>query len=158
MSKIIPKQEAEEARVDKIVREPSVYEVATDATFTIKFSTKQHEGRWIICEPDELDSSVENHWVEFKVWNFADEIAIRKESTGYDAYKRMHIVDHDRMNRIKVQKLIKAWSFEEKDDRLKLIHVNGVLCDESYNVFMRLHPNIVRTIIEKMNEVLEYNG
>ena len=49
------------------------------------------------------------------------------------------------------------WSFGEYDDRLKLLHCDGKLSDESYAMFMGLYPSIASTIVDMMNLVLESN-
>jgi len=147
-----------DARVDETLMDPSIYEITQDSTFKIEFTITQKSGRWVTCDPDTRDKDAEDHWVEFRMWSFEEEVMLRKEATKYDATKRMHLVDHDHLNRLKVQRLLKDWSFEAKSQRLKLLHVNGVLSDESYDMFRKLHPNISRHIVEKMNDVLEFNG
>ena len=49
------------------------------------------------------------------------------------------------------------WSFAEHDDRLKLLHCDGRLSDESYAIFMGMYPSIASTIVDLMNLVLESN-
>jgi hypothetical protein len=145
-------------RVDEKLMQPGKYEITDNDVFKIEFGVKQVDKRWVVVDKTEKPMDSENHWVEFRMWNFEEEIELRKQSTIYDPLKRMHFVDNDKLNRLKIQKLLKAWSFEKGNERLKLFHVNGVLVDESYGYFMKLYPTILRFILEKMNDVLEYNG
>ncbi len=92
------------------------------------------------------------------MWTYAEEIELRKRASSFDAIKRVHYLDNDILNRLKIQILLKKWSFEGSNSRLKLLHVNGILSDESYNVFMKMHPNIIRYVLDRMNNILEYNG
>ena len=137
------------------ISEPCEYEVKKDDRFRVKFKVILKERRWIIV--DDKYPGAEEHWVEFKMWSFNEETEIRKNSTQYDTFKRIHFIDHDLLTRLKISKLLKDWSFAEKNERLKLYHMNGILVDEGWNNFTRLQPNILRYIIDKMNEVLEHN-
>lgn len=152
--------EAHRNRVDNKISEPGKYEVKPNDTFRVEFHLMQKDSRWVIVDSSDArkQKGVEKHWVEFSMWTFGDEVELRKRATTFDAMKRMHLIDHDFLNRLKVQKLLKDWSFSEGSDRLKLFHSNGVLVDESYEAFSKLHPNIARHIIEAMNNVLEFNG
>lgn len=146
-----------EIRVDEQLYKAGKYEITQDDCFRITFGLKRKENRWIILTAKNPDSETDVHWVEFRMWTFDEDIDMRKKATMYDAMKRIHYVDNDLLNRMKIQKLLKAWSFDEQNPNLKLLHVNGVLVDESYDAFKKLQPSIVRYIIEKMNDVLEFN-
>lgn len=152
--------EAHRNRVDNKISEPGKYEIRPDDTFKIEFYLAERDGRWVVMDGSEArrQKGVEKHWVEFRMWTFSDEIDLRKKATTFDSAKRMHLIDHDLLNRLKVQKLLKDWSFSQGNDRLRLFHSDGVLVDESYEAFSHLHPNIARHIIEAMNNVLEFNG
>jgi hypothetical protein len=165
----VPKPEKDEekanlqdrsARLDIKLYKPGKYEVTKEDSFRVCIHIIHKDGRWIVLDPDEMkaERGVEKHWVDFRMWTFDEEIELRKAATTFDAQKRMHLIDHDVLNRLKVQRLLKSWSFSEGNDALKLFHQNGVLVDESYEAFTKLHPNIARYIIERMNNVLEYNG
>jgi len=141
-------------RVDeKLLLDPGKYELSENDTFKIEFSATKKQNRWIITEMVGRGAQ----WVEFKMWTFNEEIELRKMSTTFDMSKRMHLIDHDILNRLKIQRLMTSWSFEEDNPRLKLLHLNGILSDEGWEAFTRLHPNISRYIIEQMNTILEYN-
>lgn len=146
-----------EQRVDKMLEGPGKYEITKDTTFKVKFSVREQDGRWVVSRPDPKERGVEEHWVEFRMWTFDEEIELRKLATQWDVMKKIHLIDHDVLNRLKIQRLMKTWTFEKGNERLKLLHVNGILSDESYSAFRKLHPNIARHIIERMNNVLEYN-
>ena len=142
--------------VDEQIMLPGKYEVTPEHTFRVNLFVEQVENRWVVRE--KMNKNCEHHWVEFRMWTFAEEIELRKLATTYDPLKRLHFVDHDMLNRLKVQRLMKEWTFQNENERLHLHHVNGVLTDECYKNFQGLFANIVRAIIEGMNGVLEYNG
>ena len=142
--------------VDAQLYQPGKYEITPDHTFRVDLFIKQIDNRWVVVK--KMAKDVEHHWVEFKMWPFIEEVELRKMSTTYDPSKRVHFIDHDVLNRLKIQRLMKSWSFEKDNPNLKLHHVNGVLTDEGYKAFTNLFPNLVRAILEGMNSVLEYNG
>jgi len=135
---------------------PSKFEVTENSTFDIYLTLKQIGGRWIIAQEKEMNS--ETYKVTFRMWTFDEMVQLRKLATEWDATKRIHYVDTFKLDMLKVKKLIKSWTFDEESIKLKLLHVNGILSDESWNAFKKLQPNIARSIIDKMNDVLEYNG
>lgn len=142
-------------RVDEQLLEPGEYEITDSEDFTIELPLIKKDKRWAIafdCPPEKI------HKVVFKMWSYECGIDLRKKATQYDDLKRVHFIDHDLLNRLKMQKLIKSWTFEHENSRLKLFHINDVLTDESFKAIMSLHPNILKYIVEKMNEVLEFNG
>lgn len=144
-------------KVEENLYKAGKYEITEEEDFKISIPIKLEEKkRWIIVNDEKFAD--EKHWVIFRMWTYEEEVELRKQATSFDQIKRMHLIDNDMLNRLKLQKLIKAWSFEENNPRLKLIHVNGILCDESYKAIIKLHPNILKYIIEKMNDVLEYNN
>lgn len=148
-----------EKRIDTQLLKPGKYEVTDEDTFKIEFCITKKEGRWIVLDKTtEKIPGVEEHCVEFKMWNFEEDVALRKMCQQYDPTKRVHFLDNDLLNRVKVQRLLRTWTFDKENPRLKILHVNGCLSDESYAAFARLHPTIVRHILDRMNNVLEYNG
>jgi len=164
--KVIPKIEDElpkksdtgqEERVDEKIYKSGKYEITENEDFTIKIPVwrEDESSRWVIVD---AKNAQETHEVVFRMWSYEEEIELRKQATNYDPIKRIHLIDHDMLNRLKIQRLMKSWSFEKDNPRLKLLHVNGVMVDESFKNVMRLHPNILRFLIERMNNVLEYNG
>lgn len=135
------------------------YEVKPDSTFTVKFGLTTIDGRVIVVDNnDDLIPDVEKHWVTFRMWKFSEELDLKSKATDYDANKKIHMLNNDKLNEIKVRTLILDWSFSEKDMSLKLLHVNKYLSDEGLAILYNLYPSVVRYIINKMNEVLEYNG
>ena len=146
-----------EKKIEENLYKPGKFEITEEEEFRIDIPVKlEDKKRWTIVSDKKFAD--ETHWVSFRMWTYQEEVELRKQATNYDQIKRMHLIDNDMLNRLKLQKLIKAWSFEEQNPNLKLIHVNGILCDESYKAITNLHPNILRFIIEKMNDVLEYNA
>lgn len=159
IKKEIVKEINPEKRVDIQLLKPGKYELTEEDTFKIEFSITKKDGRWVVLDGTvEKVPGVEEHCVEFKMWSFEEDVALRKMCTSYDPLKRLHFVDNDVLNRVKVQRLLKSWTFERDNPRLKILHVGGVLSDESYTAFSKLQPNIIRHILERMNNVLEFNG
>lgn len=146
---------AEAPRIDRELMEPGDFEANPDDVFQIDVFVRRKGNRWVVCSEPE---STEQHWVRFRMWTFDEEIDLRKRATVYDKVNRLHLVDQDKMNRLKVQKLLLGWSFSAQNPRLKLHHVQGVLTDEGWKNFKRLHVNILRHVLETMNSILEANG
>ena len=149
----------EKRRVDDALAKPGKYEVKQDDTFRIEFTVRKSGDRWVVVgDPSDKAQDEEAHWVEFRMWTYEEDVTAKKNATMYDEKRRIHFIDHDLLNRFKVQALLRSWSFSEGNPRLKLLHVNGVLCDEGWEAFSRLYPSIIRHIIERLNDVLEFNG
>ena len=147
-----PKQ----SRVDEKLMEPGKYEVTDKNTFDIDVYLTSSKGRWIVT--DRPGKDIDNHKIVFRMWNYDEMIDLKRKSTSYDAQKRLHMIDNDALNRLKIQKFMISWTFDKENPRLKLFHVQGVLTDESWQVFTKLQPNIISHIVEEMNRVYEYNG
>jgi hypothetical protein len=145
-----------EHRVDETLMEPGEYEVTSDTVFSITVCLKRTENRWSVVTGTGKDVHEES--VTMRMWTYDEMVTLRKKATGYDANKRMHIVDHDALNRLKAQKLFVDWTFQDRNKRIVLHRVNGVMTDESWKKFTRLQPNIIKYIFDKMNEIYEYNG
>ena len=148
----IPK---EAPRVDETIMSAGKYEITSDARFTIDIYLKKIDDRWVVVNKSK-DKDVVKEQVTFRPWSFEEMIEIRKRANTYDAIKRMYWIDVDLMNRLKVQKLLQSWTFDRENPRLKLHQINGVMTDESWLAFSRLQVNVSRHIIDKLNEILEY--
>jgi hypothetical protein len=101
---------------------------------------------------------VDHETVTFRMWSYDEMVEMRKMATTYDQIKRIHMIDHDALNQLKVQRLMIDWTFGKDNPRLKLHHVNGVLVDEAWAAFKRLQSNIISFIFDRMNRVYELNG
>lgn len=143
-------------RVDTILQHPGKYEVTPDNTFTFDLLIKDHKGRWVIVDKDM--KGVDQHTVTFRIWSYDEMVDLRKRCMIYDNMKRVNLLDSDLLNRLKIQKLLVSWTLDRENPRMKLIHVNGVLSDESWKAFTKLSPNIAERIINEMNLVLDYGG
>lgn len=143
-------------RVDVGLMAPGQYEVSQDCTFTIEVHLVAKEKRWVIAPKP--GKGVHTHQVVFRMWTYDDMVNLRKQATTYDAVKRVHMVDQDYLNRLKIQKLMVSWTFGRDNPRLEIKHVNGVLTDESWQAVSRLQPNILMYIIGEMNSIYEYNN
>jgi len=157
-------QQVEHVEKKETIKAPerfTKYEVGENCTFTVKFAITSYENRILIVNDNgdlDLIGNVEKHWVKFKMWNYIQELEWKNESTEYDSAKRIHMLNADKLNEFKIRNLLVSWSFGELEDKLKLFHVNEFLVDESLKTFYSLQPNIVRHIIDEMNNVLEFNG
>jgi len=144
------------ARLDEALMKPGKYEVTLEHTFKVEVNLLLRNGRWVVV--DNAGRGAESHEVIFRMWTYDEMIELKKMATSYDPQKRIHMIDNDLLNRLKVQRLMVSWTFDKDNPRLKLAHVNGVLSDESWGAFIKLQPNIVTYILDEMNRVYEYNG
>ena len=153
-AKPVAKQEL--LRVDERLMKAGKYEVIPDNTITIDLYLMARNGRWVVI--DNPSTKAEKEQVVFRMWTYDEMIAMRKMATAFDPIKRMHMVDNDALNQLKVQKLLVSWTFDKENPRLRIHHVNGVMTDESWGAFTKLQPNIVTCILDEMNRVLEFGG
>ena len=145
-----------EPRVDERIMEPGEYEITPDITFDVDVYIQKSGTRWVVVEGK--GKGVVHHKIVFRMWNYDEMVEMRKMCTSYDANKRMHMIDNDALNRLKIQKLMISWTFGDENPRLKLHRLQGVLTDESWNAFKKLQPNIITNIFDKANRVYEFNG
>ena len=147
-----------EVRHDKVLMSAGTYEVSDDSVFTVKVPLRQSDDEnewWVLTNEDEAEVIEE---VVFRMWTYDEMVDMRKMSTQYDQLRRVHMIDHDSMNRLKMQRLLKAWTFGKNNPRLQIHHVGGVMTDESWDAVKHLQPNILRYLIEQMNERYEFGG
>ena len=149
-------KEVQSIRIDEKLMGPGKYEITKDTTFTVNIHLKPVDGRWILM----VDSGkgVDSHKIVFRMWTYDEMVELKKLATNYDQQKRIHMLDNDMLNRLKIQKLMLSWTFDKDNPRLKLNHVQGILTDESWNAVKGLQPNILEYIISEMNRVYELNG
>lgn len=143
-------------RIDESLMSPGKYEIILENTISIDLHLLRKQKRWIALENETEET--EEHQVVFRMWTYDEMIDMRKMATSYDPLKRMHLVDNDHLNRLKIQRLLVSWTLDRENPRLKLLHVNGVLADEGWQAFKRLQPNIITCILEEMNKVLEFGA
>lgn len=160
-SKDVLKQDNSSIINKSIQYKDSKYHVNKDSFFIIKFGLLQQsqDGRFIPITYQATDdfAQSEKHWVKFRMWYYNEELQWKQNVMEYNNKVKAQILNQDKLNEIKLKKLMLDWSFSEFDDKLKLLHCNGILSDESYNMFMGLHPSIAKTIVDLMNLVLENN-
>lgn len=145
-----------DGRVDEKLMKPGKFEITSDTTFTVFIHAKEKDGRWILMTGP--GKGIETNSVVFRMWSYNEMIDMRKMATSYDSQKRIHMIDNDALNRLKIQRLMVSWTFGEANSRLRIQHVNGVMTDESWTAFVNLQPNLSCHIIEEMNKVYEFNG
>ena len=151
-----PKQETEkipEPRVDEALMKPGKYEVTDEHKFTITIHLRETEGRWVVVVNPV--KGTEAHTATFRMWSYDEMIEMKKMATSYDPSKRMHMIDNDTLNRLKIQRFMLRWTLDRDNARLKLHRVQGTLTDESWDIVKRLQPNILNYIITEMNKVYE---
>lgn len=142
-------------------RTPTKYEVRQDSSFTIKFGVAfEEEGRAVVIDVNNVQftEGAEAHWVKFRMWTYGEELDWKNKCTEYDQNKRTHWLNQDRLNELKMRNLMLEWSFAEASTDFKLFHINHYMVDESYKMVNLLFPSVLRHIIDRMNNVLEYNG
>ena len=140
--------------------EPTKYQVTKDSVFVIKFGIDFYDQRLIVINDYQVDDYPESqsHWVKFRMWTYKQQITWKDECMRFNNESRSFIIDNNKLNQLKVRRLIKDWSFAEHSDKFKLLHTNGVLSDQSYQIFKGFYPNVINAIIERMNRILQYNG
>ena len=141
-------------------RKRTKYEITDSSYFIIRFGLLQKDdGRFVPIKEDAIDgiAEAEPHWVKFRMWNYGEELAWKSEFMEYNNAMKSQYLNIEKLNERKIRRLLLDWSFGEYDDRLKLLHCDGMLSDESYSVFMGLYPSIAGTIVDMMNLVLESN-
>jgi len=152
----VEKKEPPLPRLDEKLMKPGKYEVTKEDNFTVEIWLKKQDRRWLLCQSNDKGATREE--VVFRMWTYDEMVELRKLATNYDPLKRIHTVDQDALNRMKVQRFLVAWTFNRDNPRLNIQHVNGVMTDESWGAFTRLQPNICSYILERMNLIYEYNG
>jgi len=148
--------ESRQDRLDEKLTKPGKYEVTPEDTFTVEIWLKKTDKRWILCNAGDKGATKEE--VVFRMWTYDEMVNLKKMATNYDPIKRIHMVDHDALNRMKIQRFMAAWTLDKENTRLRIYHVNGIMVDESWQAFTRLYPNIITYIIERMNLVFDFNG
>lgn len=146
--------------VSSFRREKTKYEVNSQSYFVIKFGLVQKEdGRFVPIREDAIAGipEAEAHWVKFRMWTYTEELNWKDKCTEYDAKARAQVINTTKLNEMKIRRLMLDWSFGEYNDSLRLLHCDGKLSDESYNVFRGMYPSIANTIVDMMNLVLESN-
>ena len=142
------------------VAKKTKYEVTSESYFVISFGlVEQVGGRFVPVNSEDVDNipQAERHWVKFRMWNYGEELAWKSEFLEYDRASKSQVLNVEKLNERKIRHLMLDWSFGQNEDRLKLLHCDGKLSDESYSMFMGLYPSIANTIVNMMNNVLENN-
>lgn len=151
-----PRGVKEEARYDKVLLEPGEYEVTRDSTFDIVMPLKKNEAGWWVMVSEKESETIET--VTLRMWTYDEMVELRKLATKYDPIRRVHMIDHDVLNRLKIQRYMLRWTFDGKNMRLELQHNSGVLTDEAWAKVKRLQTNLLKHIMEQMNERYEFGG
>lgn len=140
------------------------YEVRPDTFFYIKFGLKwlnesddEESKRLIIAKYDKSEKNIECHWMKFRMWTYEESNFWKNQCTEMDAFKN-YVFNKNKLFKIKIKNLLIDWSFKEEDVKMSLMHVNNILSDESINLFMNLHPNILFYVDEKLRDILELNN
>lgn len=136
------------------------YEVTPQSSFTIRFCIGFNDDRVNVYTEDAYQTmpELERHWVKFRMWTYEEELKWKNQCMEYDFQSRSFKLNPSKLDELKIRNLIKDWSFAEHEAKFKLLHVNKVLSDESYDIFKGFFPTIINNIIFLMNQVLENNG
>lgn len=138
----------------------SKYEVTENSYFTVRFGLWEKEkGHFIPLREEAVEGipDAEMHWVKFRMWTYGEELKWKSEFLEYNNATKSQFLNMEKLNERKIKFLMKDWSFGEYDNRLKLLHCDGRLSDESYALFYNMYPAIADTIVDMMNNVLENN-
>ena len=152
-----PRGEKQEVRHDRVLMEPGEYEVTRSSTFTVKVPLRRRaeDDKWWIVVDENAEVTEE---AVFRMWSYDESVELRKLATKYDTVRRVHMIDHDVLNRLKMQRYLLSWTFDKDNPRLELHHLNGVLSDETWVKVKRLQPNILEYLIKQMNDKYEFGG
>lgn len=136
------------------------YEVTPETYFVVRFGLVQRpDGHFVTIDDEDVQETdgAEAHWVKFRMWSYDEELKWRTECTEFNNAMKTQYINLDKFNELKIRRLMLDWSFGECEDRLRLLHCDGVLSDESYLVFKGMFPSIANRIVHLMNAVLENN-
>ena len=90
------------------------------------------------------------------MWTYQESNNWKTSCMQLDQYKN-YVYNKNKLFRVKIKNLLLDWSFKENDPTMRLMHVNGILSDQSIKLFMNLHPNILFHIQDKLKDILQYN-
>lgn len=136
----------------------SKYEVRPDTSFVVRFGILETgDGRFLPVTGEAMkdDPDVERHWAKFRMWSYDEKVKWRSESMEFDLLKKIREVNAEKLNERKIRSLLLDWSFGGYGDDMKLLHCDGRLSEESYSLFLNLHPSIANAIVNLMNSVLD---
>ena len=152
-------QKKEDKKYTTFNYQPTKYQVTKDSVFIVKFGIDFFDERLIVLDQMQVEDipTSQSHWVKFRMWTYKQQISWKDQCMRFNNESRSFIVDN-KLNQLKIRRLIKDWSFAEHSDKFKLLHVNGVLSDQSYQIFKGFYPNVINGIIQRMNRVLQFNG
>ena len=134
----------------------SKYEVKQDTVFYIRFGITFVDDRLVVCEQDKLNKNIQSHWLKFRMWTFEQCNEIKNRCCQLDRYKN-YIYNKVKLFRQQLKYLLLDWSFGINDPNMKLMHVNKILSDQSINLIMNMHPNILFFIEDSLKDVLQGN-
>lgn len=135
------------------------YQITKDSTFYIKFGIEfieQQQDRIVITQYDKSNTNIQNHWLKFRMWSYQECNSFRDLCCQQDQY-RNYVYNKTKLFKMKVKHLLLDWSFKQSDPNMRLMHVNGILSDQSIDDFMRLHTNILFYVQRQLNNVLQAN-
>lgn len=163
IEKKIIEQKVENSKIVYDKKLYTKYEVTPETFFYVKFGLKwlteedgEENDRLIITDYDKLNEDIESHWLKFRMWTYEESNNWKNKCTELDAFKN-YIFNKNKLFKIKIKNLLLDWSFKDGDPNMRLMHVNGMLADESLNLFMNLHPNILFYVEDKLRDILELN-
>lgn len=157
------KQKQQSVANSNLVIQPKIYnkyQVSKDTIFYIKFGvyfSQEQQQRLLITDYDKSNSGIQNHWMKFRMWTYEESHRIKDSCCQLDQY-RNYVYNKSKLFKTKIKILLLDWSFKQINPDMKLMHVNGILSDQSIADFMSLHPNILFHVQSKLNSVLQANS
>lgn len=137
----------------------SKYEVRPDTSFLIRFGIVERsdgDGFYTIRASDVADNpDAEGHWVKFRMWTYDEKLKWKEECREFNSSTKAIVMNVDMLNERKIRNLILDWSFAKYGEKMRLLHCDGKLSEESYSMFLGLYPPIANAIVDLMNSVLE---
>ena len=88
------------------------------------------------------------------MWTYDEKVKWKEECRELDSSTKSVTVNKDMLNERKIRNLILDWSFAKYGERMRLLHCDGKLSEESYSMFLGLYPPIANVIVEMMNDML----
>lgn len=134
----------------------SKYQIKEDTCFYIRFGIIWDQQRLIVTYQDKLNPQIQSHWLKFRMWSFQQCNKIKNDCCQLDRY-RNYIYNKVKLFRQQLKHLLIDWSFGIDNPNMRLMHVNKILSDESINLIMNMHPNILFFIQEKLKDILQGN-
>lgn len=111
----------------------------------------------IVRKIEEFDSlsGVEKHWMKIRLWSYLERSQIRKKCIEWSPQRNTRDFDEDRYNMYRVQKCLVDWSLSVDNERIKVLTVNGVMSDQTWNSIMKIRLPILNFVFNEIERLVE---